>query len=86
MDNNKLEVQKEKRRNQITALHSISKAVSELSDLDTILNTAIDNVLNIINGTIGGILFMDKEPGVLYYRTHRGFSSERLNDVRIKTI
>ena len=58
--------------------------MSELSDLDIILNTAIDNVLHIINGTIGGILFMDKEPGVLYYRTHRGFSSERLNDVRIK--
>jgi signal transduction histidine kinase len=84
MDRNKLEEQKEKRHYQITALNSISKAVSELSDLDTILNIAIDNVLDIINGTIGGILFMDKEPGVLYYRTHRGFSSERLNDVRIR--
>ena len=84
MYTDKFEEQKEKRHNQITALHSISKAVSELSDLDIILNTAIDNVLDIINGTIGGILFMDKEPGVLYYRTHRGFSSERLNDVRIK--
>ena len=84
MDNNKLEEHKEKRHNQIAALHSISKAVSELSDLDTILNTAIDNVLDIINGTIGGILFMDKEPGFLYYRIHRGFSSESLDDVRIK--
>lgn len=83
MNGKTYEEQIEKRNNQITALHSISKAVSELSDLDTILNIAIDNVLYIINGTIGGILLMDKDPAVLYYRAYRGFFSERLGDVRI---
>jgi signal transduction histidine kinase len=80
---NEFEEQKEKYHKQITALHTISKAVSELYDLDSILGIAIDNVLNIIDGNIGGILLMDREPGVLYYRAYQGFSSERLNRVKI---
>jgi signal transduction histidine kinase len=54
-----------------------------MQDLDTILNIALDNVLKIINGTIGGILLNDREPDVLYYRTYRGFSSKEIDTVRI---
>ena len=73
MNSKSYKEQIEKHHNQITALHSISKVVSNLSDIDTILNIALDNVLYIINGTIGGILLMDKDPGVLYYRAYQRF-------------
>ncbi|MFC2035569.1 GAF domain-containing protein [Chloroflexota bacterium] len=78
-----LNVQIFKRHHQLVALNRISDAVSGLQDLDTILNIALDNVLDIINGTIGGILFMDKEPDTLYYRIQRGLSAGYANSVRI---
>lgn len=73
-----------RRHHQLLALNYISSAVSGLQDLDAILNIALDNVLNIINGTIGGILLMDKESNVLYYRTHRGLSAKYINQVRLR--
>ncbi|MFC2070216.1 GAF domain-containing protein [Chloroflexota bacterium] len=73
-----------RRQDQLLSLNQISSAVSGLHDLDTILGIVLDNVLKIINGTVGGILLMDKEPGVLYYRTQRGFSSKKIGDVRIR--
>jgi signal transduction histidine kinase len=78
-----LELQMLRRQGRLTALNQISEAVSGLNDLDAVLDIALDNVLKIMNGTIGGILLMDREPGVLYYRTQRGFSSESIEDVRI---
>ena len=73
-----------RRHHQLLALNYISSAVSGLQDLDAILNIALDNVLNIINGTIGGILLMDKEPDTLYYRTHRGLSAKYTDQVRLR--
>ncbi len=78
-----LEDQMLRRQNQLVALNQISSAVSGMHDLDAILNIALDNVLKIINGTIGGILLMDKEPDVLYYRMQHGFSTKNLDEVRI---
>jgi signal transduction histidine kinase len=79
-----LEDQMLRRQNQLMALNQISGAVSGMQDLDAILNIALDNVLKIINGSIGGILLMDMEPDVLYYRTQRGFSSKKIEEVRIR--
>jgi len=73
-----------RRHHQLLALNYISSAVSGLQDLDAILNIALDNVLNIINGTIGGILLMDKEPDTLYYRMHRGLSAKYIDEVRLR--
>ncbi len=72
-----------RRQDQLEALNQIAGAVSGMQDLGTILNIALDNVLKIINGAIGGILLMDKEPNVLYYRAYRGFSSKEIDVVQI---
>ncbi|MFC1900794.1 GAF domain-containing protein [Chloroflexota bacterium] len=72
-----------RRQDQLVALNQISSAVSGLHDLDTILSIALENVMKIINGTVGGILLMDKEPDVLYYRAHQGFSTREVEKIRI---
>ena len=77
------EAQMLKRHHQLLALNRISSAVSGLQDLDAILNIVLENVLEIINGTIGGILLLDKEPDTLYYRAHHGLSAKYTEGVTI---
>ncbi|MFC1920194.1 GAF domain-containing protein [Chloroflexota bacterium] len=72
-----------RRQDQLVALNQISRAVSGMHDLDAILTIALDNVLKIVNGTVGGILLMDKEPDILYYRTQYGFSTKDVETIRI---
>lgn len=78
-----LETQILKRHHQLLALSRISGAVSGLQDLDAILRIALDNVLEIINGTIGGILLLDEKTQTLYYRVQRGLSARYTEGVRI---
>ncbi len=82
-DESEFEAQILHRQDQLMALNQISSAVSGLHDLDTILSIALKNVMKIINGTVGGILLMDKEPNVLSYRTHLGFHTEEVEKIRI---
>ena len=82
-EDSELEIHIIRRHHQLLALNYISSAVSGLQDLDAILNIALDNVLDIINGTIGGILLMDKEPDTLYYRMYRGLSAKYIDEVRL---
>lgn len=70
-----LETQILRRHHQLLALSHISSAASGLWDLDAILRVALDNVLEIINGAIGGILLLDDQGETLYYRVQRGLSS-----------
>lgn len=72
-----------RRHHQLLALNRISTVVSGQQDLDTILKITLDNMLDIVNGSIGGILLMDKEPNVLYYRTHHGLSEEFIKRAKI---
>lgn len=65
------------------ALSRISSAVSELWDLDTILNVSLDAVLEIINGEIGGILLFDTQNRKLSYRVYRGLSAKYAARVRL---
>lgn len=69
-----LETQILRRHHQLLALSHISSAVSGLQDLDAILRIALDNVLELINGTIGGILLFDEGTKTLRYRVQRGLS------------
>jgi signal transduction histidine kinase len=78
-----LENQILKRHHQLLALSHISSAVSGLHDLDTILRTTLDNVLELINGDIGGILFLDEGTKALYYRVQHGLSTKYAEDMRI---
>ncbi|MFC2020030.1 GAF domain-containing protein, partial [Chloroflexota bacterium] len=78
-----LEMQILRRHQQLSTLSHISSAVSGLNDLDTILGIALDNLLELINGDIGGILFLDEKTQTLYYRVQRGLSSEFAAGMRI---
>jgi len=78
-----LETQILRRHHQLLALNHISSAVSGLWDLDSILRIALDSVLELINGTIGGVLLLDEETGTLYYRIQRGLSAKYAKGMRM---
>jgi signal transduction histidine kinase len=69
---------------EVLALSRVSAAVSGLSDLDAILNVALDNVLLIMNGTVGGILLIDEQTETLSYRVHRGLSDKYAQEMHLK--
>jgi len=78
-----LELQILRRHHQLLALSRISSAISGLHDLDAILRIALDSVLEIINGAIGGILLLDEASGTLYYRVYRGVSPKYAEEMRM---
>jgi len=78
-----LETQILRRHHQLLALNHISSAVSGLHDLDTILKTALDNVLELVNSDIGGILLFDEDTKTLSYRVQRGLSSRYVEETQI---
>jgi len=78
-----LETQILRRHHQLLALNHISSAVSGLHDLDTILKTAMDNVLELVNSDIGGILLFDEETNTLTYRVQRGLSAKYVEETHI---
>jgi len=78
-----LEAQVLRRHHQLSTLSHISSAASGLADLDTILWLALDNVLEIISGTMGGILLLDEKTKTLSYRVQRGLPPEYGENRRI---
>ncbi len=68
----------------LLALSRVSAAVSGLRDLDAVLNVALDSVIQIMNGTVGGILLMDEQTQTLSYRVYRGLSNKYAQEMRIK--
>jgi len=70
------------RYRELVALSRVSAALSGLSDLDAILRVALDNVLNIMDGTIGGILLLDEPTQTLSYRIYQGLSDDFIKEVR----
>ena len=78
-----LEAQILRRHHQLSALSHISSAVSGLRDLDDILRIALDDVLELTNGAIGGILLLDERTKTLYYRVQRGLSAKYVEGIRI---
>jgi signal transduction histidine kinase len=69
---------------ELLALSRVSAAVSGLRDLDAVLNVALDSVLQIVNGTVGGILLMDEQTQTLSYRVYRGLSDKYAQEMRLK--
>ena len=75
-DLNTVEEEKKRRYHDLLTLSRVSAAVSGLQDLDAILGVALDNVLSIMDGTVGSILLLDEQSQTLSYRVHRGMSTE----------
>jgi len=60
----------------LLALNVIANTVTQSLDLDTILHSALDKVLELMKGHTGGILLLDPETETLSYRVYRGLSEE----------
>jgi len=78
-----LESQVLRRHHQLLALSKISSTVNEQWDLDAILRIALDIVLEIINGTIAGVMLIDEETNSLSYRMQRGLSAKYADNVQL---
>jgi signal transduction histidine kinase len=78
-----LEDERGKQHHELLVLSRVSAALSGLWDLDAILRVALDNLLSIMNGTIGGILLLKEQSQTLYYRVHYGLGKEYVEGVRL---
>jgi len=74
----------ERHYNELQALSRVSAALSGLWDLDAILRVALDNMLSIMNGTVGGILLLDEQSQTLSYRVHQGLGKEYVEGMRLQ--
>ena len=70
----------ERQHRELLALSRVSAALSGLWDLDAILRVALDNVLSIMNGTIGGILLVDEQTQTLSYRVQQGLGAKYVEE------
>lgn len=77
------ETQEARRYRDLLALSRVSAAVSGLQDLDAILGVALDNVLALMDGPMGGILLLDERTEELSYRVYRGMSVEYIENLRV---
>jgi len=82
-DAGKQESKTEERDHELVVLSRVSAALSGLRDLEAILRVALDNVLDSMSGTIGGILLLDERTQTLSYRVHRGLSTKYVEEVRL---
>lgn len=74
----------EKYYDDLVALSRVSAAISGLHDLDAILRIGLENVLNIVNGTVGGIMLLDDAGEVLLYRVYHGLSDKYVEEMRLR--
>ncbi len=70
------------RYHELLVLSRVSAALSGLWDLDAILRVALDNVLSIMDGAVGGILLLDEQTQTLSYRIHQGLSDRFVEEMR----
>jgi signal transduction histidine kinase len=68
----------------LMALSRVSAAISGLHELDAILRIGLDNVLTIMNGTVGGIMLLDEPTQTLFYRVYHGLSAKYTEELRLK--
>jgi len=68
----------------LMALSRVSAAISGLHELDAILRIGLDNVLNIMNGTVGGIMLLDESSQTLFYRVYHGLPAKYAEELRLK--
>jgi signal transduction histidine kinase len=68
----------------LMASSRVSAAISGLHELDDILRIGLENVLNIMNGTVGGIMLLDEPSQTLFYRVYHGLSAKYAEEMRPK--
>ena len=71
------------KRDELLVLSRVSAALSGLWDLDAILRVALDNVLAVMDGAVGGILLLDEATQTLSYRVYQGLSEDYVSGVHL---
>lgn len=69
----------EQKTMELSSLLSVAEVLSHLSDLsnlDAALGSAMDKTLEIMKANTGGILLLNEEEQKLYYKVHRGLSDK----------
>jgi len=74
----------EKYYHDLVALSRVSAAISGLHELDAILRIGLDNVLNVVNGSVGGIMLLDESGQTLSYRVYHGLSAKYAEEMHLK--
>jgi len=62
----------------------ITAAVSGLSELDAILNIGLEKTLEFMDGVSGGIMLLDEQKKMLYYRVYKGLSQQHVQGMHLK--
>lgn len=65
----------------LLALNKIATTVSHSLDLDTVLSTALDRTLEIMNRNTGGILLWNEERKMFCYQVHHSLSADFVQSV-----
>jgi signal transduction histidine kinase len=73
----------DKHYHDLVALSRVSAAISGLHDLDAILKIGLDNVLSIMDGSVGGIMLLDEPNQTLSYKVHHGLSDNYAEEMRL---
>ncbi len=71
-----LELGVAKAQETLSALNTIANVVTKSLDLDTVLNTALETTLEIMQCSIGGIMLLDDAGQTLSYRVYRGIADK----------
>jgi signal transduction histidine kinase len=66
------------------AVGRVSAAISGFRDLDAILKVGLDNVINVINGDVGGIMLLDEQTKTLSYRVTHNLSQKYATEMLLK--
>ena len=74
----------EKMASDLIALSRVSAAVSSRMELETFLQICLDNVLNIMDGTAGGIMVLDEQTKTLSYSVYHNLSAKYVEEMRLK--
>ncbi len=67
----------------LIALSRVSAAVSSRMELETFLQICLDNVLDIMDGTAGGIMILDEQTKTLSYSVYHNLSAKYTEEMRL---
>ncbi len=60
----------------LLALNTIANTISQTLNIDVILNSALDKIIELTRADVGGVLLLDEKSQMLSYKVHRGLSEQ----------
>ena len=84
IDTKDLETRYAEAQRNLTALNAVATVASRSLELETVLNGALKETLEIMKVNTGGILLLNQDDRTLYYRAHHGLSRQYIKKVRCR--